>query len=744
MNKVCDIIIPIYNAYDATVNCIESVIKNTDLKENGLILINDCSPDERISTHINAVKEQYPELNIAVIENEGNKGFVGTVNVGMRYSKNDVLLLNSDTIVPQNWLDKMKICAYSQPKVATVTAMSNNATLASVPQGLMRNEIPEDITLDEYNEMLDKCAYREYPQLPTAHGFCVYIRREVLDKVGYFDEESFGRGYGEENDFSYRCMDFGFKNLLCDDVVVYHLESQSFSNERDKVIEAHSKILEGRYHDYCESMEYWFRSFPILHICRNVYYNLNLRKKKNILLLIHEWDNVIGGTTMHVKDIISALSGEFNFHVLFPTGSVYVLESHFGDETERIKLPYIVDQTSKYNRYNNEYKNMVDAVVRAFAIDTVHVHHMMGHYFDIADVTNKYNINSVITLHDTYSLCPCVGMLYCNEKYCADIEEKDCKKCLVETKRAANNIIPEWQNDWHEFLKKFNKVIVPSNDTKRRIGAVYNDVEICVVEHGVSINKSDYTPALNQKLKIAFTGVLCSHKGAKLFETLISKCKNSNIEFHAFGKTEFNFADLQTNRSNYTYHGVYEREKLAELLAKNRINLICFFQICPETYSYTVNEAVAAKIPVLSVDLGAGADRIKENNLGWIVSKNADANEVIKKFNEILNNEAEYNQMVESVKNYNFKTIADMGEDYREIYTVDNASANIDYAALRNIVKEELRFSSNIVVNTMADRMLTDILQSTKWRIISKIKVPKFIAKPAKSVLRFIKKIIKG
>ena len=85
-----------------------------------------------------------------------------------------------------------------------------------------------------------------------------------------------------------------------------------------------------------------------------------------------------------------------------------------------------------------------------------------------------------------------------------------------------------------------------------------------------------------------------------------------------------------------------------------------------------------------------------------------------------------------------------MGEDYREIYSVDNANASIDYAVLRNIVKEELRFSSNIVVNTNADRMLTDILQSAKWRIISKIKVPKFISKPAKSVLRFIKKIIKG
>ena len=99
MEKFCDVIIPIYNAYDATVNCIESVIKNTDLTKDRLILVNDCSPDKRISTHINEVKQNNPTLNITVIENEVNKGFVGTVNVGMKCSDNDVLLLNSDTIV---------------------------------------------------------------------------------------------------------------------------------------------------------------------------------------------------------------------------------------------------------------------------------------------------------------------------------------------------------------------------------------------------------------------------------------------------------------------------------------------------------------------------------------------------------------------------------------------------------------------------------------------------------------------
>ncbi len=743
MNYICDVIIPIYNAYDATVNCIESVIKNTNLKQDRLILINDCSPDKRISEHINFVKSQYPELNIVVIENEANKGFVGTVNVGMRYSQNDVLLLNSDTIVGKNWLEKLKNCAYSQPKVATATAMSNNATLASIPQGLMRNEIPNDITIDEYNDMLTKCAYREYPELPTSHGFCVYIRREALNKVGFFDEESFGRGYGEENDFSFRCMDYGFKNLLCDDVVVYHLESQSFSNERAKVIDEHSKILQNRYAEYYQSQVHWFRVFPILHICRNVYYNLNLRKKKNMLILIHEWENTVGGTTAHVKDIMSSLSDEFNFHVLYPVGNKYVVDSIFGEEHERMTLPFTIEKSAKYNRFNNIYKEMIDYIVRAFAISTLHIHHMSGHYFDVADIANKYNLNTVITLHDTYALCPAVGMLYCNEKYCGDMSNKDCVKCLIQTQRAANNIIPEWQSDWNAFLKKFDTVIVPSNDTKNRINAVYNDVNLKVVEHGVNVDKFEYTPKLDRKLKIAFTGVLCRHKGGEMLRDLITNCKDPDIEFHSFGRIESGFEDLQKNTKNYTYHGPYQRENIGKLLAKNKINLICFLQICPETYSYTVNEAVASNIPVLSVDLGAGADRIKANNLGWIVPKDASCENIIDKLIHIKNCDDEYAKKVFAVKNYDFKTVDKMGQDYLEVYSKKNIEANIDYDALKHIVKQEVILAKNIIYNNEVEIMLDGILRSAKWRIVNKIKVPKFIAKPMKWILKVLKRIVK-
>ena len=232
----CDVIIPIYNAIDCVKECVNSVIKNTDLKENGLILIDDKSPDESVREYLKVLESDLKNINVTILYNETNLGFVGTVNKGMKYSKNDVLLLNSDTEVGPKWLELMKECAYSQENVGSVTALSNNATLVSVPIGLQANELPSNMSFEEYAILVQMNSLKKYPELPTAHGFCMYIRRDVLDNVGYFDAKTFGKGYGEENDFSYRCMEYGYKHLLCDEVIVYHKESQSFSESKTDLI----------------------------------------------------------------------------------------------------------------------------------------------------------------------------------------------------------------------------------------------------------------------------------------------------------------------------------------------------------------------------------------------------------------------------------------------------------------------------------------------------------------------------
>ena len=84
--KNIDIIVPIYNAYEFTEECIKSVIRNTDLNKHTLVLINDKSPDERILPMLLKYKNENADKKIEVLDNKQNMGFVKTVNKGMQYS----------------------------------------------------------------------------------------------------------------------------------------------------------------------------------------------------------------------------------------------------------------------------------------------------------------------------------------------------------------------------------------------------------------------------------------------------------------------------------------------------------------------------------------------------------------------------------------------------------------------------------------------------------------------------------
>ena len=120
------IIIPIYNAYEDTKKCIESVLEHTTVKFK-LILIDDKSTDPRISLLLDQY-EIFP--NIEIIRNEVNKGFTKNVNLGINRTNDDVILLNSDTIVSPRWVQKILIAAYSDKKIGTLTPISNASDIS--------------------------------------------------------------------------------------------------------------------------------------------------------------------------------------------------------------------------------------------------------------------------------------------------------------------------------------------------------------------------------------------------------------------------------------------------------------------------------------------------------------------------------------------------------------------------------------------------------------------------------------
>lgn len=240
-NSICDIIVPIYNAYDELVECVNSIFKSTTDQEYRLILINDKSTDIRIERYLNNLAlKNIP--NVIIMSNDVNLGFVKTVNRAIKFSDNDVVLLNSDTIVTKRWLKKIRTCAYKDRTIATVTPLTNNGTICSIPNFCEDNIIPQNFTLEEYSAMIEKNSLRKYPIIPTAVGFCMFIKRSVLNEIGILDEENFNKGYGEENDFCCRAIEHGYINVLCDDTFIYHKGSMSFKEQTKKYIEENSVV----------------------------------------------------------------------------------------------------------------------------------------------------------------------------------------------------------------------------------------------------------------------------------------------------------------------------------------------------------------------------------------------------------------------------------------------------------------------------------------------------------------------
>jgi len=213
-----DVVVPIFNALEALKRCLRALQADPP-QDARIVLINDASTED-----LSGALAILPSA--IVVHNECNLGFVGTVNVAFAMSRHDVVLLNSDTVPAPGWLDQMRVCAASDARIATVTPWSNNAEICSFPTWLKANPEPED--LRQWARLLLAHAPRAYPSLPTAVGFCMLIKRAALDQVGFFDAATFGRGYGEENDFCMRLSGHGWKHVLCDSTYVVHQGGASF------------------------------------------------------------------------------------------------------------------------------------------------------------------------------------------------------------------------------------------------------------------------------------------------------------------------------------------------------------------------------------------------------------------------------------------------------------------------------------------------------------------------------------
>ena len=255
--RMTTVVVPVHNAPGEVERCLDSVLRHTDRARARVLVIDDASSDPRVSELLGRYEGKE---GVRILRNPRNLGYTGTVNRGIREGgDDDIVLLNSDTVVSPKWLEGLRAAAYSDVRVGTVTAMSDNAGAFSFPRQGEANPRPEGLDPDAYALLILQATGACAPvDVPTGSGFCMFIRRALVAAIGLFDEEAFPRGYGEENDFCMRARAAGWRNLVSPWSFVYHVRSASFGSEKETLVRAGVDTVTRRYPDYAALVAHAF------------------------------------------------------------------------------------------------------------------------------------------------------------------------------------------------------------------------------------------------------------------------------------------------------------------------------------------------------------------------------------------------------------------------------------------------------------------------------------------------------
>lgn len=237
-----DVIIPAYRGLKETRACLESVLQNRDQCTGTILVIDDASPEPEVS----ALLDDYAEKGaIELLRNPQNLGFVRTANRGILATESrgrDIILLNSDTVVPEGWTERLAAHAHADASIGTITPLSNDATICSWPTRL-GGGLPDGFEHSAFDRAcLTANRSRQVP-IFTGVGFSLYIRRACLTQTGLLDAEKFEMGYGEEVDFCLRASQKGWRNIAACDLFVFHAGSVSFGKQ--------SKAMQESWHKLC-------------------------------------------------------------------------------------------------------------------------------------------------------------------------------------------------------------------------------------------------------------------------------------------------------------------------------------------------------------------------------------------------------------------------------------------------------------------------------------------------------------
>lgn len=693
-----DIVVPIYNARHDVERCVASILRHAS-GDWRLVLVDDASTDEGLIRFLRATADQNERA--IYVRNDVNGGFVVTANRGMREAGGrDVLLLNSDTIVTPRFIEKHIACVYRDDDTGIATPFTNNGTICSIPEFCRDNELPAELTVDEYAELVEAVSPRAYPEIVTAIGFCMYVRATVIEQIGVFDERSFGRGFGEENDFCERAKQRGWKIRLVDDCFVAHTGKASFGDEGRALEHENSRTLARMHPNYFADVAKFCAENPLSAYQDRIRFELaryRMRRYPAALFVLHApmTDANCGGTEFFVRGLVESLALPRAVVVWPDDREMVVLEIDrgcIGDGlTYRFELSHAPDF---FCRTDDEIETTFESIVSLFDVAFVHIHHLIRWPIDIWRNLEKRGIPFVFTIHDYYSVCPSWNLV--NRRSgescpCAGSGDESKTRDCIAAQFAALDLGPPVDADetvalhrkaFEQLFRHARIIFAPSQAAADVVREYYGETvrDVRVIGHGYDWDKLedvidsdlDSSSPRNRKhpLKVAILGqVAYPAKGADTYLSLMDRTRDMRIEWHVFGAIDVfgyrrRLSDLNLGE-RLVVHGNYHRDEIVGLLRKQEIDLSLFLPQVAETFCFTLSESWMASVPAIVSRLGALPERVNETGGGVIVDSIDDA---LERLRELASEPQRLAPIREAARQFRHPTVAENAQLHREAY----------------------------------------------------------------------------
>lgn len=610
--EIIDVIVPIYNGYEYLVKLFEDLPK-TEMACR-FILVDDQSTDARVRN----LERQFVEAHkdAVLLENSENSGFVKSVNNGLKVSKGHAALVNTDTELPTGWLERLMAPILKDEKVASSTPYTNSGTIFSFPDFCYNNPIYRGLDVDTIDSYFRKVT-PFYTQTPTGVGFCMGINRKALDEIGVLDEETFGRGFGEENDWCQRAAKKGYYNVQVENLFVYHKHGGSFrSEEKQKLIADHMEILYQRFPGYGGQVSSFIHRDPNRKLRLLLEMLIDTHETRSILYFDH---NLGGGATSY----LNLKKEEF-----LKTGCC-VSVIRYDVLLREWKLCFENDRgMQEYGIWSMEELLKVTAY---FHYDEIYLNELVTYPYlwemqrIIIKLKEQQQSKLIMLCHDFFAVCPTINLLNSSRQYCGMPGEEGCQQCFLQrgmdVQYACRNR-REWNENWKTFLMQCTEVRAFSEDTLQRLRDTFGDeLAYTLVPHQVDyMFPIDKCVKKTDTLNIGLIGVLTDHKGRELVEDLLRviEAEKWNICIKLIGYCDK--AKLKKYRI-FSETGAYQVQELPRLIYENDIDLFLISSIWPETFSYTTEEILQMGMPVAALDIGAPAERIRHYEKGLVLKQ---------------------------------------------------------------------------------------------------------------------------